>query len=225
MIELTCDQCGITFFRRKSQKIKQHTFCCSTCSDAYFSEHGNPGHFKKGQMPHNKGSKGVHYHPDTEFKKGSKPVTYLPVGSITVRKERRGVERRWIKVAEPKEWILYAVYLWELANGPVPKGYVVHHIDFNHMNDTIENLCIVTRAEHLAIHREQFKAIRAANLARVKEKKCPKCGAVFYGSGKPTAQCNKCRPYKQYQQGNNTKPIAESKFIYRFTPTQIGYSQ
>lgn len=31
-------------------------------------------------------------------------------------------------------------------------GRIVHHIDHNHMNNSIDNLCVVTKAEHIRIH-------------------------------------------------------------------------
>jgi hypothetical protein len=35
---------------------------------------------------------------------------------------------------------------------PVPKGYIIHHIDGDHFNNDINNLQLVTRAEHSRIH-------------------------------------------------------------------------
>ena len=32
------------------------------------------------------------------------------------------------------------------------EGRIVHHIDHNHMNNSIDNLCVVTKAEHTRIH-------------------------------------------------------------------------
>ena len=42
--------------------------------------------------------------------------------------------------------------VWEAANGPVPKGYDIHHINGNHRDNRIENLEILTRSEHLKLH-------------------------------------------------------------------------
>ena len=39
-----------------------------------------------------------------------------------------------------------------LFRGDLPKGMIVHHIDFNKLNDSLDNLQRITRAEHAAIH-------------------------------------------------------------------------
>lgn len=44
------------------------------------------------------------------------------------------------------------VYVWELNNGQVPKGYQVHHIDENKYNNEIENLILLSRNKHLSLH-------------------------------------------------------------------------
>lgn len=45
-------------------------------------------------------------------------------------------------------------YVWEFYNGPIPAGYEVHHIDFDRSNNTIENLQLLTCAEHRKLHAE-----------------------------------------------------------------------
>jgi endogenous inhibitor of DNA gyrase (YacG/DUF329 family) len=44
------------------------------------------------------------------------------------------------------------VYVWEKYNGPVPKGYHVHHIDHNINNNEIDNLMLMGKYEHLKLH-------------------------------------------------------------------------
>ena len=43
-------------------------------------------------------------------------------------------------------------YVWEKEHGPIPKGYEIHHIDGNTMNNDITNLMMVTIKEHKEIH-------------------------------------------------------------------------
>ena len=38
--------------------------------------------------------------------------------------------------------------VWEIFNGPVPKGYDVHHIDNNKLNDRLDNLTILPHSMH-----------------------------------------------------------------------------
>lgn len=44
------------------------------------------------------------------------------------------------------------VVVWTKANGPVPKGFVVHHKDENHRNNSLDNLDCISRQHHLRIH-------------------------------------------------------------------------
>lgn len=80
----------------------------------------------------------------------------FPVGTIRVRiRHKRGGERRaFIKVAEPNEWVLLSRWVWEQANGPIPLGKGIHHKDEDKLNDSLENLELVSKAEHLDRHRE-----------------------------------------------------------------------
>ena len=48
--------------------------------------------------------------------------------------------------------VLYAYFI-----GTVPSKYVVHHIDDNPLNNKLDNLQLVTRAEHSALHRDDRK--------------------------------------------------------------------
>ena len=108
--------------------------------------------FKKGHKTWNKGLKGTHFSPKTEFKKGQKGINWEPVGSIKCRTDKGNKKRQWIKIAEPNEWIEYAKFVWIKNNGKIPKGYLIHHIDNNTMNDNINNLSFLTRKEHFEIH-------------------------------------------------------------------------
>lgn len=42
--------------------------------------------------------------------------------------------------------------VWEAAHGPIPAGHHVHHIDENPANNAIENLRLVSAAEHRRLH-------------------------------------------------------------------------
>ena len=42
--------------------------------------------------------------------------------------------------------------VWENANGSIPDGYEIHHIDGDKQNNDIENLKLVTPLEHKRIH-------------------------------------------------------------------------
>ena len=112
----------------------------------------NKTSFKKGMEPWNKGKKGIHLSPATEFKKGQKSINHLPVGSRTERKDKNDKIRRWIKVDEPNKWIEYAKFVWIKHNGEIPKGYLIHHINEDTLDDNIDNLALLTRKAHFEIH-------------------------------------------------------------------------
>lgn len=42
--------------------------------------------------------------------------------------------------------------VWEHHNGPIPKGYHVHHMDGDRSNNSIENLTLLEGHEHLSEH-------------------------------------------------------------------------
>lgn len=44
------------------------------------------------------------------------------------------------------------VYIWEKENGKKPKGYDIHHKDFNKANYELVNLLLVTKSDHRKIH-------------------------------------------------------------------------
>lgn len=44
------------------------------------------------------------------------------------------------------------IVVWERAHGPIPPGYVVHHKNLNRQDNRLENLQLMTRAEHIALH-------------------------------------------------------------------------
>lgn len=47
------------------------------------------------------------------------------------------------------------VYVWEKANGKVPKGYHVHHKDHDPDNNDLNNLCCIPISKHLSSHSKE----------------------------------------------------------------------
>jgi hypothetical protein len=60
-----------------------------------------------------------------------------------------------IKNIGPNKRVRLNKYNWELAYGPLPKGYILYHLDRDPHNCDVDNLEAITRAELLArnIHR------------------------------------------------------------------------
>ena len=42
---------------------------------------------------------------------------------------------------------------WVKAQGPIPAGMLIHHIDGNYKNNHPDNLSMITRAKHNTIHK------------------------------------------------------------------------
>ena len=127
--------------------------------------------FKKGHATWNKGIKGLHFSPETEFKRGhmygAARRKWRPIGTVVVRygnreKWKRGRKRkarRWIKVRDDGpyrgRWIPLARFFWQKVHGPIPQGMFVVHADGDSLNDDLSNLRLVDRRGHIALQRRR----------------------------------------------------------------------
>jgi hypothetical protein len=76
--------------------------------------------------------------------------------------------------------------VWELANGPIPIGHIVHHKDGNRRNNDLSNLELMSRKAHCKHHNDDDKTAdidayramkRNAGASRAKvEIVCAECG-------------------------------------------------
>lgn len=89
----------------------------------------------------------------------------LPVGARRVVKDGR-VQ---VKCADGK-WRYRSRIVWQEAYGPLTSADIVHHVNHNPMDDRLENLQRVTRAEHARIHNTPEVA-RARQTAAVAARK------------------------------------------------------
>lgn len=137
---------------------------------AQLAASGSASRFLPGHRPWNAGMKGLPTRggaAQTQFKKGQKPHSWLPVGSE--RTSQDGYLQR--KVTDsgypPRDWIGVHILLWEEHYGPVPTGYCVCFKDGAKANITLANLELLSRAERMrrnSIHRypvELKSAIKA----------------------------------------------------------------
>lgn len=113
---------------------------------------GLTGRFERGNVPANKGVKGLHYAGCEKgwFRKGYKPHNYMPVGTVVMSTD--GYLK--CKVADPDVWKFVHVMEWEKHNGPVPENCLISFKDGNHRNCDISNLFLLTRGEHAVMNRQ-----------------------------------------------------------------------
>lgn len=164
MKDKTCKQCGKAFNPQRNSRRK---FCGLDCCWNWRHENKASlrGAFKPGLTPWNSGTKGVMKPNAGSFKKGIIPANKTAVGTERIRTDKSGKQRCWVKIGEGRgsyDWKLRAVVVWEKSNGLLPSGMVVHHIDRNPLNDSIDNLKAMTRAEHLQEHRSEHEPKRSA---------------------------------------------------------------
>ena len=80
----------------------------------------------------------------------TKVVRYIEFDGIRFYPDKKGY---WLGTNPiTKKPIRLHKYVWEKYNGPIPKGYQVHHKDFNPDNNEIENLELLPKSEHLSYH-------------------------------------------------------------------------
>lgn len=177
---MTCSVCCRSFETIPS-KVRRRKTCGKECdrqrrskemlgNDRAVGHAPNATSFKRGHRTWNAGFKGRRFSPRTEFRKGLVPKNKLPVGSVTVRIDKEGHRRAWVKIAEPNRWKTRAVLEWEKRFGSVPRGAVVHHISRDTMNDSISNLALASRGGHITEHRPEFEEQRLAALRGRKRK-------------------------------------------------------
>lgn len=110
---------------------------------------------------------------------------------IRTRKKRNHEQRAYIKISNENKWELLAKHVWKKHNGEIPNGMVIHHIDHDKLNDSIDNLAMMTKAEHLAEHRADFnlRAIDAFTRKRKALKWSTKSKTKTTGRHKNGCQC------------------------------------
>lgn len=97
-------------------------------------------------------------------------------------------------------------YVWEFYNGKIPKGYEIHHKDFNRLNNDISNLQLVTASEHDILHEnnlsEEQKNWRRNNMNTVVHEAAKKWHQSEEGSAWHTKHIQ-----EQHQNGSFKKEL------------------
>lgn len=136
---IRCEICGKEFSYKRSRQLKEnyHKYCSRECSNigkgrTNSKNHPNQSKIRSQQAKIYRDTR-IRYDGYAIFVNGKYPC-------IKVNGKRVHLHR----------------YVWMKYNGPIPKGYVIHHRDENHWNYDISNLECLSRKEHYLRHKEKI---------------------------------------------------------------------
>lgn len=72
--------------------------------------------------------------------------------------------------------------VWEQAHGPIPPGYIVHHVDHDKRNNDLSNLALMSRQEHSAHHNDKHPRVKT----------CEVCGTEYEPAPTKRARSKTC---------------------------------
>lgn len=137
-----------------------------SCMKNHDLKNGLDGRFQKGRKSEawNKGKKMTPEHrakcEHSFFGSKNKPPKTEPIG--TEKKLSDGYI--WVKVDDQinakknVNWKQKQRLIWEQHNGPIPEGMFVTFLDGNRENFAIENLALITRAEHARLNQSGLRS-------------------------------------------------------------------
>lgn len=150
------------------------------------------------------------------FTNGISAERRFPVGTVRIRTrhKRDGVQRAYVKIAEPNVWVLRAHHVWEQVNGPIPRGMGIHHADEDKLNDDIDNLGLVTKARHIAHHRESHRERRLAASAEARRRLRWSTKSKTKRTGRPPSWTDDQlrAAFAAYDAGEGTMAAIEGRF-------------
>jgi hypothetical protein len=121
---------------------------------------GLTGRFEKGQIPPNKGTKGLTGANRTSFKKGDIPSNTRQLYAERISKDGY-VE---IKVPEknpytgcPTRFRLKHIWIWEQSHGKIPVSHAILFKDGNPLHCALDNLMLIKRSELLRLNKHGYK--------------------------------------------------------------------
>jgi hypothetical protein len=106
-----------------------------------------------------------------------------------------------------------AIAVW-LKNNPsfneIPRGYVIHHLDYDELNDDISNLCLMYKTHHVAHH---WKNINKKVRVSIDNKSM----GQFYPTKRPTCQYHAPakRFYLSFGEKSDQTGLWEPKKVWR----------
>lgn len=113
-------------------------------------------------------------------------------------------------------------YVWEFYNGEIPKGYEIHHIDYDKSNNDISNLQMLTKKAHMELHGAEFTTDRIEKMRKnLKDVASPEA-SKWHGSEKGREWHKK--HYEQMKDSLHAKKEFECKCCgEKFTSIREGF--
>ena len=137
LTDLVNEECGLNVTRQQVITFKKNRKISS----------GLDGRFKPGDVPRNKGTKGLYNvgGSRTSFKKGQEAHNYKPIGHE--RLDRDGYVLVKVHDDGPwhKRWRHKHRVVWEAEYGPIPKDYCLIFLDQDKQNIVLGNLRMISR--------------------------------------------------------------------------------
>ncbi len=151
LAEMMTERFGQVFEAKKISAIKKNRHISS----------GLTGRFEKGHVPDNKGK-----HPptvgrmaETQFKKGHRSENAVPVGTIKLREDGY-IYIKFQDHHKNKNWKQLHKYIWELAYGEVPKGYMVTFKDGNKEHIALDNLEMISMRQNVRMNQSGLRRLQ-----------------------------------------------------------------
>lgn len=127
---------------------------------------GRTGYFHKGHVPWTKSKRIEEIIKDpekrkrceaTRYKKGNVPINTLPVGAVVVNTEGYYIRKKQMEGSRWERWEFLHRAVWEEHNGPIPEGMLVSFKDSNPLHCDIDNLMLISKAEHAAMNNYGYR--------------------------------------------------------------------
>jgi hypothetical protein len=94
------------------------------------------------------------FHPKTEFYKGDERISGK--NSFNYKGGFVDINTGYKIISNDNKQIAEHRYVWEQHFGKIPDGYVIHHINRDKLDNRIENLECLDRANHASIHQDEL---------------------------------------------------------------------
>lgn len=122
------------------------------------------------------------------------------------------------------------VQVWERAHGPVPEGFIVHHKDHDPTNNALDNLELLTHADHWQQHHAErgadwhSKGGKACWSKKVQQEyTCEVCGCKFMAYW-PAVVCGRpCYEKRRAATGIGNGKLYDHVCAYCRTPFRTRY--